>query len=151
MNQIHVKNCEIVELSKVHDIRGNLSVVESGITIPFEIKRVYYLYDVPAGSDRGGHSHRVLWQLILPISGSFSITVDDGVNSCDILLSLPNVGLMIGPGVWRVLHSFSSNAVCIVLASQHYSEDDYIRDYEEHVTTFCGSEQIGGGNASSVS
>lgn len=151
MNHLPVRNCKLVELSKVHDVRGNLSVVESGITVPFEIKRVYYLYDVPAGSDRGGHSHRDLWQIILPVSGSFTIRIDDGINSCNVPLSLPNVGLIIGPGVWRVLHSFSSNAVCIVLASQHYDEDDYIRDYDEHVTIFCGSKRIGGSNASSVS
>ena len=136
LNELPVKNCKLLELSKVHDVRGNLTVVESGINIPFDIKRVYYLYDVPVGSDRGGHSHRELWQLILPLSGSFKITVDDGINSHDVLLSLPNVGLILGPGVWRVLHSFSSNAVCVVLASQYYDESDYIRSYDEHIQIF---------------
>lgn len=133
MSEFHsstVYNCSIIELSKHHsDRKGNLSVVENGITIPFEIKRAYYLYDVPGGEARGEHAHKSLKQLIIAASGSFYITLDDGKVKRTFFLNHPYQGLYIVPGIWRTLYDFSSGSVCLVLASEIYDPDDYIRDY----------------------
>jgi hypothetical protein len=133
---LKVRNCSIVSLSKIADARGNLTFVESDIHVPFSIRRVYYLYDVPSRSDRGGHSHYDLWQLLIAVSGSFCVSVNDGNNHEEISLNAPDEGLLIGPGVWRELSRFSSGSVCLVLASALYSEADYIRDYSTHLKTF---------------
>jgi dTDP-4-dehydrorhamnose 3,5-epimerase-like enzyme len=125
-----INNCKIIDLPKISDFRGNLSFVESNSQIPFEINRVYYLYDVPGGAERGGHSHKELHQLIIAISGSFEVTLSDGKNSITYLLDRSNKGLYICPLIWRDLKNFTSGSVCLVLASDFYSEDDYYRDYE---------------------
>lgn len=127
-----VYDCSIIELSKHHSKRkGNLSVVENNISVPFDVKRTYYLYDVPGGESRGGHAHKELHQLIVAASGSFSVTLDDGSIRRTYTLNRPYQGLLVVPGIWRTLDDFSSGAVCMVLASEAYSEDDYIRSYEE--------------------
>lgn len=126
-----VDNCRLVELDKNHHCNGNLTVVENGEQVPFDIKRCYYLYDVPGGAERGGHSHRLLRQLIVAISGSFDVVLDDGANLRRFTLNRPYQGLLIVPGIWRVLENFSSGSVCLVLASEHYNEQDYVRDYKE--------------------
>ncbi|RHM47654.1 sugar 3,4-ketoisomerase [Butyricimonas virosa] len=129
-----VYDCTIIELDKHHHKKGNISVVENRKTIPFEIKRAYYLYDIPGGESRGGHAHKELSQLIIAASGSFSVTLDDGNVKRTFLLNRPYQGLLIVPGIWRTLDDFSSGAVCLVLASEKYDEMDYIRDYQKFVT-----------------
>ena len=127
-----VLDCRLVELDKHHsDRKGNLTVVRNGIEVPFDVKRVYYLYDVPGGESRGGHAHKALFQLIVAVSGSFSVTLDDGTDKKIFALNRPYQGLLVVPGIWRTLDDFSSGAVCLVLASEKYDEADYIRDYEE--------------------
>lgn len=130
MSGYTVDDCGLIELSKHHsDRKGNLSVAENGIDIPFEVKRVYYLYDVPGGESRGAHAHKRLYQLIVAASGSFRVTLDDGDNKRIFVLNRPYQGLLVKPGIWRVLDDFSSGSVCMVLASERYEEEDYIRDY----------------------
>ncbi|WP_303208389.1 sugar 3,4-ketoisomerase [Bacteroides oleiciplenus] len=132
MKRNSVYDCTIIELDKHHSARkGNITVVENNYTVPFEVKRTYYLYDVPGGESRGGHAHKELSQLIVAASGSFIVTLDDGNIKRTFLLNRPNQGLYIVPGIWRTLDDFSSGAVCMVLASEGYSENDYIRDYED--------------------
>ncbi len=126
-----VEDCELIELGKNHHANGNLTVVENEMQVPFDIKRVYYLYDVPGGEERGGHSHKALKQFIVAISGAFDVVIDDGINQRTITLNRPYQGLLIVPGIWRVINNFSSGAVCLVLASEHYDEADYVRDYQE--------------------
>ena len=130
MEKYNVYDCSIIELDKHHsDRKGNISVVENGITVPFDVKRVYYLYDVPGGESRGSHAHKELSQLIIAASGSFRVTLDDGNVKRSFILNRPDQGLYVKPGIWRDLDDFSSGAVCMVLASEVYKEDDYIRDY----------------------
>lgn len=132
MEKYNVYDCSIVELDKHHsDRKGNISVVENGITVPFDVKRVYYLYDVPGGESRGSHAHKELSQLIIAASGSFRVTLDDGNVKRSFILNRPYQGLYVKPGIWRDLDDFSSGAVCMVLASEVYMEDDYIRDYDD--------------------
>jgi len=122
--------CRIIELPKIADPRGNLTFVESGRQIPFDISRVYYLYDVPGGAERGGHGHKALSQLIIAMSGSFDVVLNDGRNSKRVHLNRSYNGLYVCPMIWRELDNFSSGAVCMVLASNFYDEDDYYRDYD---------------------
>lgn len=129
-----VYNCSIIELPKHHHEKGNITVVENNLTIPFEVKRTYYLYDVPGGESRGGHAHIALSQLIVAASGSFSVTLDDGNVKRTFLLNRPYQGLYIVPGIWRTLDDFSSGSVCLVLASHAYEETDYIRNYEDFIS-----------------
>ncbi len=126
-----IDQCKIIKFGKFHHPNGNLTVVENGKQLPFDIKRVYYLYDVPGGEERGGHSHKDLKQLVVAISGAFDVVIDDGVNQRTVTLNRPYKGLLIVPGIWRVINNFSSGAVCLVLASEHYDEADYVRDYQE--------------------
>lgn len=134
MEKYNVFDCTIVELDKHHsDRKGNLSVVENGITLPFDVKRVYYIYDVPGGESRGAHAHKELSQLIVAASGSFKVTLDDGKVKRTFFLNRPYQGLYVKPGMWRDLEDFSSGAVCMVLASDVYKADDYIRDYKEFI------------------
>ncbi len=127
-----VFDCTIVELDKHHsDRRGNLTVIENGQKLPFDVKRVYYLYDVPGGENRGSHAHRDLEQLIIAASGSFRVTLDDGTCKRSFFLNRPYQGLYVKPGMWRDLEDFSSGAVCMVMASEVYQVEDYIRDYGE--------------------
>lgn len=129
--RFYVEDCSLIELDKHHsDRRGNLTVVENGMTLPFNTKRVYYLYDVPGGESRGAHAHKTLEQLIVAVSGSFEVSMDDGVNKKSFFLNRPYQGLYVKPGLWRDLAGFSSGAVCMVLASEVYQAEDYIRDYD---------------------
>lgn len=132
MNTSTVYDCSLIELSQHHTRRrGNLTVVEDNVTVPFDIRRVFYLYDVPGGHGRGGHAHRRQSQLIVAASGSFSVTIDDGNVKRTFLLNHPYQGLLVMPGIWNTLEDFSSGAVCMVLASDAYDESEYIREYDE--------------------
>lgn len=131
MKKTKVYDCTMIELDRHHVPQGNISVVENGKDVPFEIKRVYYLYDVPGGESRGAHAHKDLYQLIVAASGSFSVTLDDGDVRRTFMLNRPYQGLLVVPGIWRTLDDFSSGSVCMVLASEKFKEDDYIRDYDE--------------------
>ncbi|MDR0972567.1 MAG: FdtA/QdtA family cupin domain-containing protein [Prevotellaceae bacterium] len=126
-----IYHCGIIELDKHHHEKGNITVAENMDTIPFDVRRIYYLYDIPGGESRGGHAHKALSQLIVATSGSFNVTLDDGSVKRTFLLNRPYQGLLVVPGIWRELNDFSSGAVCLVLASHVYDEEDYIRDYEE--------------------
>ncbi|NHN27570.1 WxcM-like domain-containing protein [Flavobacterium jejuense] len=121
---------KFIEIPKIEDKRGNLSVIEKEI-VPFDIKRVYYLYDVPAGAERGGHSHKETKEFLVALSGSFDVIVNDGKTTKCITLSKPYEGLLIENGVWRELNNFSSGSVCLVIASEVFEEEDYIRDFNE--------------------
>ena len=126
-----VDDCRMLELPKIHDPRGNLTYIEGHQHVPFAIERVYYLYDVPGGSDRGGHAHKTLHQFIVAMSGSFDVVLDDGREKKRVHLSRSYNGLYLCPMIWRELDNFSSGSVCMVLASARYDEGDYFRDYAE--------------------
>jgi hypothetical protein len=126
-----INQCELIQLPKIINLEGNLTSVNNTIEIPFEIERIYYLFDVPSGESRGGHGHKYLEQIIIAVSGSFTVTIDDGKRKQSFLLNKPNFGLYMKPGIWRDLSDFSSGATCLVLASDPYDEADYIRDYKE--------------------
>ncbi len=129
-----VFDCTMVELDRHHsDRKGNLTVVENGTTLPFDVKRVYYLYDVPGGENRGAHAHKELSQLIVAASGSFTVTLDDGNCKRSFFLNRPYQGLYVKPGLWRDLVDFSAGAVCMVLASDVYKAEDYIRNYDDFI------------------
>ena len=132
MGKYSVNDCQVLELGKIHgERRGDITVVENDGMLPFDVKRVYYLYDVPGGASRGSHAHRSLSQLIVAVSGSFQVTLDDGSTRRTFFLNRPYQGLLVRPGIWRDLDDFSSGAVCMVLASEVYVKEDYIRDYQE--------------------
>ncbi len=133
MNFSNIGDCKIVELPKINNLAGNITVVENMKNIPFEVKRVYYLYDLPGGSERGGHAHKKLQQFIIAISGSFDVLVNDGENEKIVHLDRPYFGLHLRNGIWRELVNFSSGSVCLVLASEKYDESDYIRTYDEYL------------------
>lgn len=128
--QSKLKDCEVLEIPKVHDERGSLAVVEKSI-VPFKIQRVYYLYDVPSDSYRGGHAHKNQESVIIALSGSFTVIIDDGDFKKEIVLNKPNQGLYLPTGIWREIENFSSGSVCLVLASTEFNESDYIRNYED--------------------
>jgi hypothetical protein len=129
-----IDKCNLIKLPQIIDSRGNLSFVEGNSQIPFDIARIYYLYDVPGGAERGGHAHKNLSQLIIAISGSFDIVIDDGIDKKRIHMNRSYMGLYVCPMIWRELDNFSSGSVCLVLASNKYDEDDYYRDYQEYLT-----------------
>lgn len=134
MEKYKVFDCSIIELDKHHSVRkGNLTVVQNGDTLPFDVKRVYYLYDVPGGEERGSHAHRDLTQLIIAASGSFTVTLNDGNCKRTFFLNRPYQGLYVKPGIWRDLNNFSSGSVCMVLASEVYKAEDYIRNFDEFI------------------
>ncbi len=126
-----VEECQILRLSTINDARGNLTVVEGQLSIPFSIARTYWLYDVPGGESRGGHAHKQLQQLIISASGSFDVVLDDGRDRKQVFLNRSYYGLFIPRMIWRELTNFSSGSVCVVLASEHFDESDYYRDYQE--------------------
>ena len=128
-----VSNCSLIDMSKVHNDAGNITVVENQVNIPFDVERIYYLYDIPGGEERGGHAHYELEQYIIAASGSFDVVLDDGENRKTISLNRPNLALHVVPGLWRELENFSSGSICMVLASHKYDEKDYIRDYDYFV------------------
>jgi hypothetical protein len=130
---MNIKQCHIIQLPKITDARGNLTFVEGNRHIPFDIKRVYYLYDVPGGSERAGHAHRQLQQLFIAMSGSFDLHLDDGYTKQTYHMNRSYYGLYVGPMIWRDLDNFSSGAVCMVLASHYYDESDYYRDYQDFI------------------
>jgi hypothetical protein len=128
---MNIDNCKIIDLPKIADPRGNLTFIEGGDHIPFDIQRVYYLFDVPGGAERGGHAHKGLHQLIIAMSGSFDVVLDDGKNKKRVHLARSYYGLYVCPMIWRELDNFSSGSVCMVLASNKYDEEDYYRNYED--------------------
>ena len=128
-------NISILNIPKIEDARGNLSVIEKDV-VPFEIKRVYYLYDVPAGAERGGHAHKKLQQFLVALSGSFDVILNDGKEELKVTLNKPFEGLLINKGIWRELKNFSSGSVCLVIASEVFDEADYIRDFEAFLKDF---------------
>lgn len=129
----NLSDCRQIDLPKIHDPRGNLTFIEGGQQIPFDIQRVYYLYDVPGGAERGGHAHKGLHQLIIAMSGSFDVVLDDGRDQKRFHLNRSYSGLYVCPMMWRELDNFSSGSVCMVLASNRYEEDDYYRDYDQFI------------------
>lgn len=128
---MRVEDCKILELPKISDPRGNLTFIETELHVPFDIKRVYYLYDVPGGAERGAHGHRELEQLIIAMSGSFDVVLDDGNKTKIFHMNRPYYGLYVCPMMWRDITNISSGAVCLVLASHLYDEKDYFRDYSQ--------------------
>ena len=126
-----IDNIGIIPLSKIVDRRGNLTVAETGKTVPYDIHRAYWLSDVPGGESRGGHAHKECQEMLVAVNGSFTVTLDDGIRRRSFLLNHPYEGLLIPTGIWRTLDDFSSGAVCLVLASHQYDEADYIRSYDE--------------------
>ena len=126
-----IKDCKVLPLMKIHNRAGNITIIEGNKDVPFNIKRIYYLYDIPGGEERGGHAHKELFQLIVAASGAFDVVLDDGQNKKIVTLNRPDFGLIIVPGIWRELINFSSGAICLVLSSEIYSEADYIREYDD--------------------
>lgn len=129
----NIFNCNLVELRKIKNRAGNLSVVENSISMPFNINRVYYIYDVPGGSDRGGHAHKELEQYVIAVSGAFDILLDDGKNKKTVRLDRPYLALHIKKGIWRETRNFTSGAICMVIASHKYDKSDYIHDYDDFI------------------
>jgi hypothetical protein len=136
--EFSVDQCRIVELPKIADPRGNLTFIEGRRHVPFDFQRMYYLYDVPGGAERGGHAHKALHQLIIAMSGSFDVLLDDGGNKKQFHLNRSYYGLYVCPLIWRELNNFSSGSVCVVLASNTYDEADYYRDYSEFLQAIGG-------------
>ncbi len=133
MKKTTVFDCNIVHFPRLQNRAGNITAVQNGIELPFDLKRVYYLYDIPGGEDRGAHAHLRLEQMIIAASGSFDVTIDDGRNKKTVQLNRPFFGLHVLPGMWRDISNFSSGAICLVLASELYDTTDYIRTYEEYL------------------
>ena len=136
-----IKNCKLIDLPRIEDPRGNLTFIENDRHIPFSIKRVYYLYDVPGGSLRAGHAHRALQQFLIAMSGSFDVTVDDGDHKVKFHLNRSYYGLYIPPMIWREIDNFSSGSVCLALASDFFDEADYFRQYPEFVKAVRGADE----------
>ena len=135
MSEIYtISDCRLIKFQKISDIRGSLTYIEGQEHVPFDIRRVYYIYDVPAGSQRAGHAHKNLFQLLVALSGSFDIHLDDGLNQRKVTLNRPYEGLLLTPVIWRTIDNFSSGAVCLALASDRYDESSYYHDYNEFRT-----------------
>ncbi|MGV3697896.1 sugar 3,4-ketoisomerase [Flavobacterium sp.] len=131
MKHTTINDCRLISFPKNHQLNGNLTSITNGVEVPFDIKRIYYLYDVPGGEARGAHGHKELHQIMVALSGSFTVTLDDGSDKQSFHLYQPYQGLLIPPGLWRDLDTFSSGSICMVLASELYDEEDYFRNYEE--------------------
>lgn len=129
-----VNDCIVMPLSKINNRSGNITITESEKNIPFSIKRIYYLYDIPSGEVRGGHGHKELFQIIVAASGSFDVKLDDGINNKIVSLNRPDYGLLVVPGIWRDLLDFSSGSICLVIASLKYDQNDYIHNYEDYLS-----------------
>ena len=132
-NKISVFNCSVIDLGKISFDEGNLTIVENGNDFPFDVKRVFYIYDIAGGESRGAHAHKGCHQFLIAASGSFEISLDDGKFKRQIFLNRPNLGLHIPPGIWAAEMNFSSGAICLVLTSHTYDESDYIRDYDDFI------------------
>jgi hypothetical protein len=132
-SKTRIENCRIIDLDMIHNRSGNITVVGQNDVIPFSVKRIYYLYDIPGGVERGGHAHKDLFQLIVAASGSFDIELDDGNTKKVFTFNRPYKGLLVTPGIWREIINFSSGSICLVLASEKYDEADYIRNYDEFI------------------
>ncbi len=132
-NAPSVFDCSVLELPRIEDRAGNITPIHRFVNVPFDIKRVFYSYDIPGGEARGVHAHKTCHQLLVAASGSFEVVLSDGVNTRTVLLNRPFYGLHIPPGIWAAEQSFSSGSICLVLASEGYSEEDYVRDYEEFI------------------
>jgi len=133
MSQNKVETLHLQQIPKITDPRGNLAVIEKEV-LPYTIKRVYYLYDVPSNAARGGHAHKEQLEFLIALSGSFTVILDDGQHKKEIMLNKPDIGLLIPTGIWRELNDFSSGAVCLVVSSGEFEEEDYIRDYDAFIT-----------------
>ena len=133
MTDSSIYNCNVITLPKIHNRAGNITALNNSVDLPFDVRRVYYLYDIPGGEVRGGHAHKALHQLIVAVSGSFDISLGDGLDEKMISLNRPYYGLYVVPGIWRELSNFSSGAICLVLASHEYDENDYIREYSQFI------------------
>ena len=131
MHKTSVYDCVVLPLSTIHNRAGNITILEGQTNVPFDIRRVYYLYDIPGGESRGGHAHKELYQVIVAAGGSFDVLLDDGENKKVVTLNRPYYGLLVVPGIWRELLEFSSGANCLVLASHTYDAADYIREYDD--------------------
>ena len=140
MKKYTVFDCSILHLPKIHSRQGNITPVENNINISFEVKRIYYLYDIPGGESRGAHGHKDLESLIIAVSGSFDVTIDDGFNKKTLQLNRPNLGLNLKPGMWRDISNFSSGAICLVLASAKFDENDYFRNYNDFLNFKEGTQ-----------
>jgi dTDP-4-dehydrorhamnose 3,5-epimerase-like enzyme len=133
MNKTSINDCSIINLPQIKDRRGSISPVNSGIEIPFEVKRVFYIYDIPGGEDRGAHAHKECHQFLVAVSGSFEVEIDDGTNRKTVVLNRPYFGLHVPPGIWAAEQSFSGGAICLVLTSHEYNASDYIRSYNSYL------------------
>lgn len=129
-----IDDCKVIALPKIHHPNGNLTLVQNHQEVQFDIARVYYIYDVPSGADRGGHSHKECLSLLIAVSGSFDVVLCDGRSMRKFTLNRPDQALYIAPGIWRTLHNFSSAAVCLVIASHAYDANDYVRDYQQYIS-----------------
>jgi hypothetical protein len=129
----HIKDCKLLNLPKIHAISGNITSLNSGVDAPFDVKRIFYIYDIPSGEDRGAHAHKECHQLLIAITGSFEVEVFDGREKEIFFLNQPNIGLHVPPGIWASEMNFSGGGICLVLASQEYEESDYIRDSNEFI------------------
>ncbi|MEL1240093.1 sugar 3,4-ketoisomerase [Flavobacterium flavipallidum] len=133
---VTVYNCDLIQLRKIKDRSGNITPVENSADIPFDVNRVFYLYDIPGGESRGAHAHKECHQFLIAASGAFEVLLDDGKVKRQVLLNRPDIGLHIPPGIWASEVNFSSGAICLVLASHHYNETDYIRDYDQFLNYY---------------
>jgi dTDP-4-dehydrorhamnose 3,5-epimerase-like enzyme len=145
MKNPSVYDCSVIELPKIEDPRGNITPIYNSVNVPFDIKRVFYSYDIPGGEARGAHAHKKCHQFLIAASGSYEVLLDDGTNKRTVLLNRPFYGLHIPPGIWAAEQGFSSGSICLVLASELYSEEDYIRSYEDYIKYVKMSTTVKGG------
>lgn len=141
MKKPTVYDCSIIELPKIETVGGNITPIHNNINVPFEVKRVFYSYDIPGGEDRGAHAHKECHQFLVAASGAYEVVLDDGVNKRTVLLNRPFFGLHIPPGIWASEQAFSSGSICLVLASDGYKEGDYIRDYNDYLEYINNANQ----------